>query len=120
MSHLAAPTASSFASGSAAVSNLTLHRLERALRERVRYRYVRPLVAQEGEAFRIRSPNCSRKVDPSGGVIDIALLVPHGGNSWCLCSRDHAADEWVPRLQNAALDDALDALCIDHDRQFWP
>ena len=38
MSHLAAPTASSFASGPAAVSNLTLHRLERALRERVRCR----------------------------------------------------------------------------------
>jgi len=117
MNHLAAHIASSSVT---AVSNLTLHRLERALRERVRYRYVRPLVLQEGEAFRIQSPNCSRKVDPSGGVIDIALLVPHGGNQWCLCSRDHAAGEWVPRLQNAALDDALDALCIDHDRQFWP
>ena len=121
MNHLAAHIASSSVT---AVSNLTLHRLQRALRERVRYRYVRPLVVQEGAAFRIQSPNCSRKVDPSGGVIDIALLVPHGGNRWCLCSRDHAAGEWVPRLQNAALDDALDdaldALCIDHDRQFWP
>jgi hypothetical protein len=118
--NLAAPTASSYVAGPSAVSNLTLHRLERALRERVRYRYVRPLVLQEGEAFRIQSPNCSRNVDPSGGVIDIALLVPHGDNRWCLCSRDHAAGEWVPRLQNTALDDALDALCIDHDRQFWP
>ena len=84
MSLHAAATASSIA----AVSNLMLHRLERALRERVRYRYVRPMVLQEGEAFRIQSPNCSRKVDPSGGVIDIALLVPHGSNRWCLCSRD--------------------------------
>ena len=116
MNHLA----TRIASGPTAVSNLTLHRLERALRERVRYRYVRPMVLQQGEAFRIQSPNCSRKVDASGGVIDIALLVPHEGNRWCLCSRDHAADEWVPRLQDAALDDALDALCIDHDRQFWP
>ena len=120
MKHLAAPTASGFASGPAAVSNLTLHRLERALRERVRYRYVRPLVVQEGEAFRIQSPNCSRKVDPSGGVIDIALLVPHGGNSWCLCSRDHAADEWVPRLRQVPLDTVLNVLCLDQDRQFWP
>jgi hypothetical protein len=104
----------------AAVSSLMLHRLERALRERVRYRYVRPQVLQEGEAYRIQSPNCSRKVDPSGGVIDIALLVPHGANSWCLCARDHAAGEWVPRLQNAALDDALDALCVDPERAFWP
>ena len=112
--------AAHIASGTAAVSNLTLHRLKRALRERVRYRYVRPMVLHVGEAFRIQSPNCSRKVDPSGGIIDIALLVPHGSNRWCLCSRNHAADVWVPRLQNAALDDALDALCIDRDRQFWP
>jgi hypothetical protein len=100
--------------------NLTLHRLARALRERVRYRYVQPQVLQEGEAFRIQSPNCSRNVDPTGGTIDIALLVPHGQNRWCLCSRDHAEGEWVARLQNAALGDALDALCIDSARQFWP
>lgn len=116
MNHLAAH----LASGPSVVSNLTQRRLERALRERVRYRYVRPLVAQEGEAFRIQSPNCSRRVDPNGGVIDIALLVPHGGNRWCLCSRDHAGNAWIPRLQNAALDDALDALCLDRDRHFWP
>jgi hypothetical protein len=117
MNHLAAQLA---VSGPPAVSNLTLRRLERALRERVRYRYVRPKVLQEGEAFRIQSPNCSRNVDRSGGVIDIALLIPHEGNRWCLCSRDHAARRWVPRLQNIALDDALDALCTDQGRQFWP
>src|SRR5665647_817969 len=42
-----------------------LHRLERALRERVRYRYVQPRVLREGESFRIQSPCCSRNVDPS-------------------------------------------------------
>jgi hypothetical protein len=120
MSHRAAPTATRMASSPAVVSTLMLYRLERALRERVRYRYVRPRVLQEGEAFRIQSPNCSRNVDPAGGVIDIALLVPHGTNSWRLSARDHAAGEWVPRLQHATLDDVLDALCIDHDRQFWP
>jgi hypothetical protein len=104
----------------AAVSSLTLHRLERALRERVRYRYVRPVVLQEGAAFRIQSPNCSRNIDKNGGVIDIALLVPHGGNRWCLCARDHAEGAWVARLQNATLDEALDALCVDSERQFWP
>jgi hypothetical protein len=114
------PLAAQLAAGPIVVSNLTLHRLQRSLRSRVRYRYVRPMVLQEGQAFRIQSPNCSRNVDASGGVIDIALLVPHGGNRWCLCSRDHVADRWVPRLHNAALDDALDALCIDQGRQFWP
>ena len=112
-------TAHSAASG-AVVMNLTLHRLERALRERVRYRYVRPQVLQEGDAFRIQSPNCSRKIDPSGGVIDIALLVPHEANRWCLCSCDHANASWEPQLQNAELDAALDLLCVDPERQFWP
>lgn len=104
----------------APVRNLTLHRLERALRARTRYRYVRPVVMQEGHVFRIQSPNCSRRVDPSGGVIDIALLVPHEGNHWCLCSRDHRAGQWVARLQNATLDDVLHTLCTDPKRQFWP
>jgi hypothetical protein len=115
-----APAALPEASGLAPIGNLTLHRLQRALRERVRYRYVRPQVQQEGEAFRIQSPNCSRKVDPSGGTIDIALLAPHGQNRWCLCARDHAEGVWVPHLQNAVLDDALDLLCVDPGRAFWP
>ena len=43
MNHFAAHIASS---GVTAVSNLTLHRLERALRERVRYRYVRGMTSE--------------------------------------------------------------------------
>jgi hypothetical protein len=98
------------------------HRLERALRERVRYRYVQPNVRAEGDSYRIESPCCSRKVDPTGGMIDIALLVPHEGkgNRWCLCSRDHVNHTWVARFQNASLDTLLDLLCVDSDRQFWP
>ena len=102
------------------VASLTLHRIRRALSERVRYRYVRPRVLQEGDAFRIQSPNCSRKVDPAGGVIDIALLLPHAANRWCLCSRDHAGRAWVAQLQNAPLARALDLLCTDPQRQYWP
>jgi hypothetical protein len=102
------------------VHDLLQHRLERALRERVRYRYVQPNVLAEGDSYRIESPCCSRKVDPTGGMIDIALLVPHAGNSWCLCSRDHANHTWVARFQNESLDTVLDLLCVDSDRQFWP
>ena len=102
------------------VHDLMQHRLERALRERVRYRYVQPNVQVEGDCYRIESPCCSRKVDPTGGMIDIALLVPHEGNSWCLCSRDHANHSWVARAQNESLDTVLDLLCVDSDRQFWP
>lgn len=102
------------------VHDLLQHRLERALRERVRYRYVQPNVLIERDSYRIQSPCCSRKVDPTGGVIDIALLVRHQDNSWCLCSRDHAANTWVARAQDESLDVLLDVLCVDSERQFWP
>jgi hypothetical protein len=102
------------------VRDLMQHRLERALRERVRYRYVQPRVLREGESFRIQSPCCSRNVDPSGGMIDIALLVPHTAQRWCLLSRDHDSNRWIARFENKALDELLDLLCIDDERQFWP
>lgn len=97
-----------------------LYRIQRALRERVRYRYVRPQILREGENFRIQSPCCSRNVDPNGGLIDIALLVPDGLNAWSLCSRDHTNQVWVVQLSNQPLDVLLDALCRDDARQFWP
>lgn len=102
------------------VHDLMQRRLEQALRERVRYRYVQPHILREDASYRIQSPCCSRKVDPTGGLIDIALLVPHEGNRWCLCSRDHVNSSWVARFQNESLDTVLDLLCIDSERQFWP
>lgn len=108
------------ASASGQVRDFMLHRLERALRERVRYRYVQPLVLREGDSFRIQSPCCSRNVDPSGGVIDIALLAPGAAQRWSLSVRDHARGAWVPRFQDEPLDALLDALCVDSERQFWP
>jgi hypothetical protein len=103
-----------------AVGDLTLHRMQRALRERLRYRYVQPQVLREGDCFRIQSPCCSRNVDPEGGLIDIALLIPNGPASWSLCSRDHANQAWVAQLRDQRLDTLLEALCVDDARQFWP
>ncbi len=108
------------APGKGRVRDFMQHRLERALRERVRYRYVQPRVLREGESFRIQSPCCSRNVDPSGGLIDIALLVPHAAQRWCLLSRDHVGHTWIARFENKPLDELLDALCVDDERQFWP
>lgn len=104
----------------AQVHDFIQHRLERALRQRVRYRYVQPSVLREGESFRIQSPCCSRNVDPSGGVIDIALLVPSAAQRWCLCARDHINSTWVSRFKDEPLDQLLDLLCVDTERQFWP
>lgn len=102
------------------VHDFMQHRLERALLQRVRYRYVQPLVWREGESFRIQSPCCSRNVDPTGGLIDIALLVPGAAQRWCLFARDHANGVWVPRFEDEALAQLLDLLCVDSERQFWP
>ena len=111
------------------VSDLMIHRLQRALRERVRYRYVEPLVLREGQSFRVQSPCCSRNVDPSGGLIDIALLTPGApgagdetgaAGGWSLSARDHLKSVWLTRLQGEPLDTVLDALCVDSERQFWP
>ena len=104
---------------SARVLDLMVYCLERALRQRVRYRYVQPQVLREANSFRIQSPCCSRNVDPRGGMIDIALLVHHEGSHWCLCSRDHANSSWEPRFQDASLDVLLDLLCVDSERLFW-
>ncbi len=102
------------------VGDLTLHRMQRALRERMRYRYVQPRIQREGDSFRIQSPCCSRNVDSKGGLIDIALLIPNGPSSWSLCSRDHVNQTWVAQLRAQSIDALLDALCVDDARQFWP
>jgi hypothetical protein len=94
--------------------------IERALKDRVRYRYVQPRVLPEGEGFRIEAPCCSRNVDREGGVIDIALLTPSADGSWALAVRDHAAKAWVPHALGLSLGEALDMLCIDAERNFWP
>lgn len=108
--------------------------LARALDQRVRYRYVKPSVCAQGDGFRIESPCCSRNVDPTGGVIDIALLMPHAADQsdgqpfglgapragWCLFSRDHAAGEWVWEQSSTHLEELLDVLCVDAQRRFWP
>ena len=107
----------------AQVRDLIQHRLALALRGRARYRYVRPQVLREDSGFRIQSPCCSRNVDPGGGTIDIALLVPPvapSGERWSLCSRDHALGRWVTQCKDASLAQLLDLLCTDAERRYWP
>lgn len=98
-------------------------RIARALAQRARYRYVRPRVVPafaEGPGWKIVSPNCSRNIDPDGGEIDIAWLMPIDGGGWCLHARDHAQGRWVLRDRGLSLQDALARLCADPAREFWP
>lgn len=103
----------------APVLDLIQRRLERALRGRARYRYVRPRVLREGQAYRVESRCCSRNVDPQGGVIDIALLTPAEHAGWQLHARDHAAGAWVAQ-HSGSLDELLELLCVDAQRRYWP
>ena len=104
------------------VRSLDRLRIERALVQRERYRYVQPRVEPEGLGWRVLSPNCSRNVDRGGGVIPIAWLVPvaaTGGGLWLLHSRDHARDCWRLEAWGLSLDEALARLCADPQREFW-
>ncbi|CAM3673284.1 hypothetical protein [Roseateles saccharophilus] len=100
-----------------AVLSLDAARIERALDQRSRYRYVRPYLAREGDGWKIVSPNCSRNVDPQGGEIDIAWLVPHDAG-WLLFARDHAQGGWRLNRQGP-LTKLLALLCADPAREFW-
>ena len=113
------PAGAVIAMPGAQVLDLIQLRLQRALRERQRYRYVTPRVTAEDEGFLIQSPCCSRNVDPQGGLIDIALLMPMACGHWRLSSRDHATSMWVERLQDQPLEVLLEALCVDTERVFW-
>ncbi len=96
-------------------------RIERALAARERYRYVAPKVVADKEehGYRIESPCCSRNVEPSGGVIDIALFKytqPH----WLLYRKDHHYSTWVLHNVTDTLQQALDVVLHDDERVFWP
>jgi hypothetical protein len=110
----------------ALVFELDRRRIQRALRERVRYRYVQPKVLREeggdgaASGWRIVSPCCSRNVDPEGGEIDIAWLQPIADARWRLHMRDHKLATWVPFEDADTLTELLDTICLDPTRVFWP
>ena len=98
---------------------LDRRRIERALRERARYKYVHPRVEALGAGWKVVSPNCSRSVTPDGGEIDIAWLLPTGDGAWLLHARDHAAGCWRLVLRAPTLAEALERLVQDEAREFW-
>lgn len=118
MPHPEAPDAPPLAAVSR-VRSLDALRIERALRNRVRYRYVHPEVVAADRGWRVVSPCCSRNVDPDGGVIDIAWLEPQQGQ-WALYRKDHEAGDWVLHLLGRNLVDLMDEVCVDPERVFWP
>lgn len=104
----------------ASIHDMDKVRIERALRHRVRYRYVQPQLerAEEG-GWVITSPCCSRNIDPTGGVIEIAWVEPVE-EAWALYFRDHVHERWVLHDESRHLQPLLDEICLDPMRVFWP
>lgn len=101
-------------------NDLDRRRIERALGGRKRYRYVTPEVRSVDEGYLVRSPCCSRNVDPEGGVIDIALLRYRSGTApWRLYGREDGPGRWTLRGSYAGLAELLDHLARDPGRVFW-
>lgn len=96
-------------------------RIERALAERERYRYVSPRVYPMRNGYRVESPCCSRNIDQEGGVIDIAQIeyLPEPG-AWRLYRKNHNLDQWETYAAMNSLLDVLEVLKCDPLRMFWP
>jgi hypothetical protein len=95
-------------------------RIERALKNRRRYRYVTPEVRPIADGYEIVSACCSRNIDPEGGMVDIArLLFRADSRGWELYRKDHRACQWVRHGEYPALPEILELLKEDPDRRFW-
>jgi hypothetical protein len=103
---------------SSPVSSFVRSRIQRALVERLRYRYVHPQVLPEGEGWKIVSPCCSRRVDRDGGIVDIAWLQPLDARRWRLHAREHGLAQWRS-VAEGPLHVLLEHLNHDPQHEFW-
>jgi hypothetical protein len=118
MPPLAAPQPAKPAEG-ARIHEMDRVRIERALRHRIRYRYVQPQIERVENGWVIKSPCCSRNIDPTGGVIEIAWVEPLE-DAWAVYFKDHVHERWVLHDESRHLQPLLDEICLDTLRVFWP
>ncbi len=100
-------------------NELDRRRVERALKDRKRYRYVTPEVRGIPGGYEIISACCSRNVDPEGGIVDIALMLFQPDGSWNLYRKDHGTGQWVRHGGYPSLPKILELLKEDPERKFW-
>jgi len=101
-------------------NELDLRRIVRLLEKRARYLYVMPQVDTFENGYRIQSPCCSRTIDASGGVVDIARLEYDALlDVWKLFRKVHTEDRWQFYLVAQRLDVLIDYLNRDPARLFW-
>ncbi|HOY69465.1 MAG TPA: DUF3024 domain-containing protein [Methylotenera sp.] len=94
-------------------------RIEKTLAERERYKYVAPKVLADVEGYLVRSPCCSRSVDPEGGEIDIARIEYQSGDFWRLYQKDDEHNRWKPHSEYLSLYSLLARLIADPKKEFW-
>jgi hypothetical protein len=101
-------------------NQVDLKRIERLLKHRKRYRYVKPVVFPYPKGYQIVSPCCSRTIDPEGGPIDIARIefLEESGD-WRLWAKDHRGGSWIEYGRYPKLEAALVLLNEDPERAFW-
>ncbi len=101
-------------------NELDRRRIERAIANRKRYKYVTPSVHSIDDGYCVRSPCCSRKIDPDGGVVDVAIVqYGQGAPPWGLYRKDHSAGEWWLYAKFERLGELLEQLNADPQRAFW-
>lgn len=114
------PRASEVSACSRHPNELDLMRITRAIAQRARYRYVQPSVETVAEGYLIRSPCCSRTIDPDGGEIDVAMLCwDENAAEWSLFRKDHKASCWIEDSRYVRLAELLIRLNADPRKVFW-
>lgn len=101
-------------------NELDCWRIARALARRKLYRYVHPQVQAIAGGYVVVSPCCSRKVDPDGGLIDIARMECLRNGQWLMYAKDHDVNDWVACGRFRRLLDVIHFLNEDTERIFWP
>jgi hypothetical protein len=94
-------------------------RIAKNLAARERYKYVAPMVLDAEDGYVIRSPCCSRTVDPEGGIIDVARLEYQEGGFWRLYRMDDEKQRWMAHSEYLSLNALLARLTADTKREFW-
>jgi hypothetical protein len=97
-----------------------LRRIKHMLEQRVRYRYVSPVVQPIPGGYLVVSPCCSRNIDTSGGIIDIARIeYVQAEATWQLYHKDHQLAAWKLHSIAPTLQLLISCLNEDPSRVFW-
>lgn len=97
-----------------------LRRIRHMLEQRVRYRYVTPVVQPVPGGYLVVSPCCSRNIDSNGGIIDIARIeYAQAKGVWQIYHKDHRQAEWKLHSAATTLQELITCLNEDPSRVFW-